>query len=145
MGRVQCMSVARCCWLFVFLICSANESRCQLFDENYPSLEDYRSLGISAAFRILARQEGTHYPIRRKFISIRLYGSRNTGKWVYGLLLVIRPTSLTTTAVRKFPWPPNQLRISRSLRLPSTTISFSRSFFDKFCSSQRSIKFIKRF
>lgn len=49
MGRVQCMSVARCCWLFVFLICSANESRCQLFDENYPSLEDYRSLGISAA------------------------------------------------------------------------------------------------
>ena len=43
------MSSSRCCWLFVFLICLASESRSQLFDENYPSLEDYRSLGISGA------------------------------------------------------------------------------------------------
>ena len=43
------MSSAKYCWLFVFLLCIADESRCQLFEENYSSLEDYRSLGISTA------------------------------------------------------------------------------------------------
>jgi hypothetical protein len=56
------MTGARCCCLFVFLICFANESRCQLFDEYYPSLADYRTLGISTAIQNFAPAGGNTLP-----------------------------------------------------------------------------------
>ena len=56
------MTGARCYCLFVFLICIANESRGQLFEENYPSLEDYRTLGISTAVQDFEPTGGNTLP-----------------------------------------------------------------------------------
>ncbi len=48
-ARVTHMTVSRCCFIFLFLVCSSKESRSQLFEENYPSLEDFRSFGINTS------------------------------------------------------------------------------------------------
>ena len=56
------MSGARLSWLFVFLICIANESRCQLFEESYPSLDDYRTLGISPTIQNFEPAGGNTLP-----------------------------------------------------------------------------------
>ncbi len=61
-GRVKCMIGARWLFLFASLIGITAESRCQLFDENFPSLDDYRSLGVSTAVQDFGPSGGNTLP-----------------------------------------------------------------------------------
>ena len=56
------MIVARWCFPFALLVCLTNESRGQLFDESYPSLDDFRSLGISTAVQNFGASGGNTLP-----------------------------------------------------------------------------------
>jgi len=56
------MTSARCCLVFFVLIAVTTESRCQLFDENYPSLEDYRSVGVSGVIQNFRPSGGNTLP-----------------------------------------------------------------------------------
>jgi|GEM_PF-1640065 len=56
------MTAAKCCLLFVFLISITTELHGQLFDVNYPSLEDYRSVGVSAVTQNFRPSGGNTLP-----------------------------------------------------------------------------------
>ncbi|MGA7161505.1 MAG: hypothetical protein WBZ48_10920 [Bacteroidota bacterium] len=44
---MKSMIRSRLCFLFIAIISIAAEARCQLFEQDYPSLDEFRSLGIS--------------------------------------------------------------------------------------------------